>query len=60
MIARFLETFFRYKLLILLPFFVTPLIVVPFSFLLVKPYYETTAGLWVERPSYVPSTDDGN
>jgi capsular polysaccharide biosynthesis protein len=57
-IARFLETFFRYKLLILLPFFVTPLIVVPFSFLLVKPYYETTAGLWVERPSYVPSTDD--
>ena len=58
MIARFLETFFRYKLLILLPFFMTPLIVVPFSFLLVKPYYETTAGLWVERPSYVPSTDD--
>jgi capsular polysaccharide biosynthesis protein len=56
-IARFLETFFRYKLLILLPFFITPLIVVPFSFLLVKPYYETTAGLWVERPSYVPSTD---
>ena len=60
MIARFLETFFRYKFLILLPFFVTPLIVVPFSFLLVKPYYETTAGLWVERPSYVPSTDDAN
>jgi hypothetical protein len=26
----------------------------------VKPYYETTAGLWVERPSYVPSTDDFN
>jgi hypothetical protein len=59
-IARFLETFFRYKILILLPFFITPLIVVPFSFLLVKPYYETTAGLWVERPSYVPSTDDAN
>ena len=58
MIARFLETFFRYKLLILLPFFVTPLIVVPFSFVLVKPYYETTASLWVERPSYVPSTSD--
>ena len=60
MIARFLEAFFRYKLLILLPFFITPLVVVPFSFLLVKPYYETTAGLWVERPSYVPSTDDAN
>jgi capsular polysaccharide biosynthesis protein len=59
-IARFLETFFRYKLLILLPFFITPLVVVPFSFVLVKPYYETTAGLWVERPSYVPATDEGN
>lgn len=60
MIARFLETFFRYKLLILLPAIITPLIVVPFAFLLVKPYYETTAGLWVERPSYVPNTDDWN
>ncbi len=60
MIARFLETFFRYKVLILLPAIITPLIVVPFAFLLVKPYYETTAGLWVERPSYVPSTDDWN
>jgi capsular polysaccharide biosynthesis protein len=59
-IARFLETFFRYKLLILLPAIITPLIVVPFAFLLVKPYYETTAGLWVERPSYVPSSDDWN
>jgi hypothetical protein len=59
-IARFLETFFRHKLLILLPFFLTPLVVVPFSFLLVKPYYETNAGLWVERPSYVPMTDDGS
>ena len=60
MIARFLETFFRFKLLILLPAIITPLVVVPFAFLLVKPYYETTAGLWVERPSYVPSTDDWN
>lgn len=58
MIARFLETFFRHKLLILLPLLITPLIVVPFSFVLVKPYYETTAGLWVERPAYVPNTED--
>lgn len=60
MIARFLETFFRYKLLIVLPAIITPLIVVPFALILVKPYYETTAGLWVERPSYVPTTDDWN
>jgi uncharacterized protein involved in exopolysaccharide biosynthesis len=57
-IARFLETFFRHKLLVLLPAIITPLIVVPFAFLLVKPYYETSAGLWVERPSFVPSSDD--
>lgn len=60
MIARFLETFFRYKLLILLPAIITPLVVVPFAFLLVRPYYETNANLWVERPSYVPTTDDWN
>ncbi len=60
MIARFLETFFRYKFLIVLPALITPLIVIPFALLLVKPYYETTAGLWVERPSYVPSTEDWN
>lgn len=60
MIARFLETFFRYKLLILLPAIITPLIVVPFAYVLVRPYYETTAGLWVERPSYVPTQDDWN
>lgn len=60
MIARFLETFFRHKLLILLPAIITPLVVVPFAFVLVKPYYEAWAGLWVERPAYVPSTDDWN
>ena len=58
MIARFVETFFRHKLLILLPIFVTPLVVMPFAFLLVRPYYETTAGVWAERPAYVPITDE--
>ncbi|MCC7371162.1 MAG: hypothetical protein IT306_22290 [Chloroflexi bacterium] len=60
MIARFLETFFRHKLLILLPAIITPLVVIPFAFVLVKPYYETWAGLWVERPAYVPTSDDWN
>ena len=58
MIARFIETFFRHKLLILLPMFVTPLVVMPFAFILVQPYYETTAGVWAERPAYVPITDE--
>ncbi|MGE3267413.1 MAG: hypothetical protein AB7P40_01605 [Chloroflexota bacterium] len=60
MIARFLETFFRHKLLILLPAIITPLVVIPFAFVLVKPYYETWAGLWVEKPAYVPTSDDWN
>lgn len=60
MIARFLETFFRYKFLIVLPAIITPLIVIPFALLLVKPYYQTTAGLWVERPAYVATTEDWN
>jgi uncharacterized protein involved in exopolysaccharide biosynthesis len=59
-IARFVETFFRHKLLILVPLFVTPLVVMPFAFLLVKPYYETTAGVWAERPAYVPVTDESS
>ena len=58
MIARFLETFFRHKMLILLPAIITPLVVIPFAFTLVKPYYETWAGLWVERPAYVPAGED--
>jgi hypothetical protein len=57
-IARFVETFFRHKLLILLPALVTPLLVMPFAFLLVRPYYETIAGVWIERPAYMPVTDD--
>jgi uncharacterized protein involved in exopolysaccharide biosynthesis len=59
-ITRFVETFFRHKLLILLPVFVTPLVVMPFAFMLVKPYYETTAGIWTERAAYVPITDESS
>jgi hypothetical protein len=40
--------------------FVTPLVVMPFAFMLVKPYYETTAGVWTERPAYVPVTDESS
>ncbi|MCC6173981.1 MAG: hypothetical protein IT305_01650 [Chloroflexi bacterium] len=60
MIARLLETFFRHKVLILLPVVITPLVVLPFAFLLVKPYYEVEAGVWVDRPAYAPTSDDWN
>src|SRR5438067_2690893 len=32
----------------------------PFAFLLVRPYYETVAGVWTERPAYVPITDESS
>lgn len=53
MIERFLETFFRHKLLILLPAFAIPLIVTPIAFFLAPTYYEAWAGVWTERPAYL-------
>jgi uncharacterized protein involved in exopolysaccharide biosynthesis len=53
MIERFLEAFFRHKLLILLPVIVIPLIVGPISFFLAPSYYEAWAGVWTERPAYL-------
>lgn len=60
MIARLLEAFFRHKLLILMPVIATPLLVLPAAFLLVRPFYESVAGVWVERPAYIPTAEDWN
>ena len=60
MIARLLEAFFRHKLLILMPVIATPLLVLPAAFLLVRPFYESAAGVWVERPTYIPAAEDWN
>ena len=60
MIARLLEAFFRHKLLILMPVIATPLLVLPAAFVLVKPFFEASAGVWVERPSYIPAAEDWN
>jgi hypothetical protein len=59
-IARFLEAFFRYKLLIVLPVVVIPLIVGPVALLFGPVYYETWVGIWVERPTYLSYNDDWN
>jgi capsular polysaccharide biosynthesis protein len=56
-IKRFLETFFRHKLLILLPVIVIPLIVTPVAFFLVRPYYETYVSVWVDRPTWLKASD---
>jgi hypothetical protein len=58
-IAKFLEAFFRHKLLILLPIVLTPALVTPAGFYFVRPYYEATSVVWVGRPTYLRSTDEG-
>ena len=58
MIAKFLETFFRHKLLILLPVLLTPAIVTPAGFYVVRPYYEANSVVWVGRPTYLRSVDE--
>jgi uncharacterized protein involved in exopolysaccharide biosynthesis len=49
MILKFVETFFRYKWLILLPPILIPLIVGPIAVMNAPAYYETGAGIWVDR-----------
>src|SRR5215211_1435900 len=60
MIEKLLEAFFRHKLLILLPPVLIPLIVGPVALLTVPVYYESWAGVWVERPTYLAYKDTGN
>jgi uncharacterized protein involved in exopolysaccharide biosynthesis len=58
MILKFVETFFRYKWLILLPPILIPLIVGPIAVMNAPSYYETGAGIWVDRATYLPGTSD--
>jgi uncharacterized protein involved in exopolysaccharide biosynthesis len=59
-IGRFLEAFFRHKLLIMLPVVVLPLIVTPIAFFLHRPFFETNALIWVARPTYLRGVSDGD
>ena len=60
MIGKFLETFFRHKLLIILPMIIIPVIVGPLALLTTPVYYETWAGIWVDRAPYLSNGDDYN
>lgn len=60
MIERLLETLFRYKLLILMPPLLIPLIVAPIAWLTAPSYYQAITGMWVERPTYLAYRDDSN
>ena len=58
MIERLLEAFFRHAILIILPVLVIPLVVTA-AVLATPPQYEASAGVWVERATYLTySTDD--
>jgi len=58
-LGKIMESFFRHKLLILLPPLIIPLIVGPITFLTWPVYYESVVGVWVEQPSYL-KFDDGS
>lgn len=60
MIGKILEALFRHKLLVLLPPVLIPLIVGPIALLTATAYYETFAGVWVDRPTYLDYVDDTN
>jgi uncharacterized protein involved in exopolysaccharide biosynthesis len=60
MIGRFLEAFFRHKLLVLLPVVAIPLIVGPLGYFMAPSYYEASASVWTERPAYLQTGSDSN
>jgi uncharacterized protein involved in exopolysaccharide biosynthesis len=55
--ARVLETLFRHKVLILLPTLLLPIVVGAIAFAAPVPY-ESTAGIWVERATYISFGDE--
>ena len=57
MITKFLEAFFRHKLLVLLPPVLIPLIVGPYALVTAPIYYESWAGIWVDKPQYLAYSD---
>jgi uncharacterized protein involved in exopolysaccharide biosynthesis len=58
--VRLLETFFRHKLVLLLPPLLIPLLVTPPALLTAPIIYETYAGIWVDRPTYLSYNDGWN
>jgi len=60
MLFKLLETFFRHKLLILLPPVVIVAIVTPITLLTARPSYQSSAAIWVERATYLNTVDDSS
>jgi uncharacterized protein involved in exopolysaccharide biosynthesis len=59
--TKFLETFFRYKLLLLLPPLLITAGVTSWTLITSPVIYDSMAGIWVDRPTYLASSSpDGN
>ena len=58
--VKLLETLFRHKFLLLLPPILIPTLVAPPALLSAPVTYETYAGIWVDRPTYLSYADDWN
>ena len=58
MIERLFEALFRHKLLLLTPPLLIPLIVAPIALMTAPSYFESVAGIWVERPTYLTYRSD--
>jgi uncharacterized protein involved in exopolysaccharide biosynthesis len=59
MIERMLEAFFRHAILIVLPLVLIPMDAAAAA-LSTPPQYEATAGIWVERATYLTYSQDDN
>ena len=57
MIEKTFEALFRHAILIILPIFVIPLDAMAYV-LSTPPQYEASAGVWVERATYLSYTTD--
>jgi uncharacterized protein involved in exopolysaccharide biosynthesis len=57
---KFVEAVFRYKWLLLLPPLLITAIVTPLTILTAPILYESHAGIWVDRPTYLTYSDNWN
>jgi hypothetical protein len=55
--TKFVETFFRHKLLLLLPPLLISAVVTGYTLVSGPVYYESLTGVWVDRPAYLASSN---
>src|SRR5881398_2302927 len=58
--SKILETLFRHKMLLLLPPVLITAIVTPLAILTAPVSYESWTGIWVDKPTYLTSSNDWN